>query len=321
MGPSLEVGLLVVQLIRNLDDPPDPLRGGAVAIGNFDGVHRGHARIAERLVDWAGRVGGPAVVFTFDPHPVRILRPAEAPLPLTWTERKSELLSQLGIDAMVAYPTDESLLALSAREFFDQIVRHRLDARALVEGPNFFFGHNRLGNIETLSRFSADAGIELEVVEPLEVDGNLISSSRVRQLLSEGAVDDAGRMLTQPYRIRGMVTHGASRGAKIGFPTANLDAVDTLLPAAGVYAGRAQVADDSHAAAINLGPNPTFGEGALKLEVHLIDFHGALYGQALEVDFIERLRDIVRFESVDDLKAQLARDVEAARRVSPTYGT
>ena len=309
-----------MQLIRNLDGLADELRSGAVAIGNFDGVHRGHARIVGRLVAWAERVGGPAVVFTFDPHPVRILRPAEAPLPLTWTERKAELLAELGVDAMIAYPTDEALLALTAREFFDEIICRRLGAKALVEGPNFRFGRDRGGDIERLRQFVADAGIELEVVEPLMFDGQYVSSSRVRQLLSEGRVDEACGLLTRPYRIRGMVTHGASRGAKIGFPTANVNAADTLLPAPGVYAGMARVDGRPYAAAVNLGPNPTFGESVLKLEVHLIDFQGALYGEPLEVDFLKRLRDVVRFESVEELKAQLGRDVESARRAAAEYG-
>lgn len=319
MGPFHTFRLTPVQLIRDLADLGDELRSGAVAIGNFDGVHRGHARIVERLVAWAGRVGGPAVVFTFDPHPVRILRPAEAPLPLTWTERKAKLLTELGVDAVIAYPTDEALLTLTAREFFDEIVCRRLGTKALVEGPNFYFGRDRRGDIDVLRRFAADADIELEVVEPIMVGGQYVSSSRVRQLLSEGKVDDAFHMLTHPYRIRGMVTHGASRGAKIGFPTANIDAIDTLLPAPGVYAGTARVNERPYAAAINLGPNPTFGENVLKVEVHLIDFQDALYGEPLEVDFLKRLRDVVRFESVEELKAQLARDVESARRTAAEY--
>src|SRR5688572_24498395 len=141
-----------MKLLRNLADLPAELRGGAVAIGNFDGVHKGHARIAEWLIFKAREVGGPALVFTFDPHPVRLLRPQAAPPPLTWTDRKAELLAELGVDSLIAYPTDEALLALTPEEFFQQIVRERLAAKAMVEGPNFFFGKGRAGNIETLER-------------------------------------------------------------------------------------------------------------------------------------------------------------------------
>ena len=305
-----------MKLIRDLAALPDELRAGAVAIGNFDGVHLGHARIVERLIAKAREVGGPAVVFTFDPHPVRLLRPAAAPPPLTWTDRKAELLIELGVDSMIAYPTDEALLSLSPEQFFTAIVREKLGARAIVEGANFYFGRDRAGTIDVLRRLAAEAGVAVEVVEPLVLSGEIVSSSRVRKLLAEGRVEEASRLLTRPYRIRGMVTHGAGRGAKIGFPTANVAAVDTLLPGPGVYAGAAWTAGQRYRAAINVGPNPTFGEQALKLEVHLIDFSAELYHQPLEVDFLRRLRDIQPFASVDALRAQLERDVAAAEQMT-----
>jgi riboflavin kinase/FMN adenylyltransferase len=294
---------------------PDSVRKGAVAIGNFDGVHRGHARIVEQLLAKAKAIGGPAVVFTFDPHPVRILRPDQAPPPLTWTDRKATLLAELGVDTTIAYPTDEALLGLSPTEFFKHIVRDSLDAQAVVEGPNFFFGRNRAGDINVLGQLCKQAGVSLDIVEPLSIDGETVSSSRVRRLIAEGKMDEANSLLTEPYRIRGMVRHGAGRGAKIGFPTANVDAVDTLLPGPGVYAGRTQFAGAIWPAAINVGPNPTFGEQAMKVEVHLIGYHGSLYGEPLEVDFLARLRDIERFAGVEQLQAQLARDVAAAKAV------
>ncbi len=307
-----------MNLIRNLDDLPDQFRSGAVTIGNFDGVHRGHARIIERMIEKARGVCGPAVVFTFEPHPVRILRPELAPPPLTWTERKAELLAGLGVDSIIAYPTDEQLLALTAEEFFARIVREKLDARAMVEGPNFFFGHDRTGNTDVLKQLCNQASIDVEIVEPLQLDNDYVSSSRVRDCVRSGDVEQAGNMLTQPYRIRGMVTHGAGRGAKIGFPTANLDAIDTLIPANGVYAGRAHTSTGCWPTAINIGPNPTFGEQAHKVEIHLIDHDESLYGQPLEVDFIARLREIQTFASVDELKAQLAADVEKTKHTLTT---
>ena len=305
----------LVKLLRELANLPSELRGGAVAIGNFDGVHLGHARIVDRVIEKARDLGGAALVFTFDPHPVRLLRPAHAPPPLTWTDRKARLLADLGIDAVIAYPTDEQLLALSAEAFFDQIVRQQLDARAMVEGPNFFFGHNRSGTIDVLRQLTKEAGISLDVVEPLVVDGDYVSSSRIRRLIAEGQVDQARHMLTQPFRIRGLVVHGAGRGAKLGFGTANLDAIDTLIPGPGVYAGSGIVGNRRFAAAINIGPNPTFGEGAMKVEVHLVGWNGSpLYGQVVEVDFLRKLRDIQRFADVTALVSQLQKDVAAAQR-------
>jgi riboflavin kinase/FMN adenylyltransferase len=304
-----------MHIIRDLSALPPDARGGAVSIGNFDGVHRGHVAIVRRLIERADAVGGPAIVFTFDPHPVRLLRPDQCPPPLTWTERKAQLLAAQGVDWIVAYPTDEALLALSAVEFFDEIVLAKLSAKALVEGPNFFFGHHREGNVERLAELSRDAGISLDVVKPVVLDGAIVSSSRVRELIRLGNVEEAAKLLSAPYRIRGMVTHGAGRGAKIGFPTANLSAIDTLIPALGVYAGVAWVNGSSHAAATNLGPSPTFGDAVVRVEVHLIDYHESLYGEPLEVDFVARLRDIRPFDSPAALIAQLRQDVEQAKRI------
>lgn len=305
-----------MKLLRQSVNLPAHVRTGAVAIGNFDGVHLGHARIVDRVIERARELNGPAVVFTFDPHPVRLLRPAEAPPPLTWTDRKAELLSRLGIDAVIAYPTDEELLQLDPQAFFDKVVRQQLDARAMVEGPNFFFGHRRAGTIEVLKQLTAAAGISLDVVEPVVVDGRYVSSSRIRTLLGEGRVDLAREMLTEPYRIRGMVVHGAGRGEKLGFGTANLDAIDTLLPAAGVYAGRGFVNNTRWPAAINVGARPTFGEHSLAVEVHLVGWDGGpLYGQPLEVDFLAPLRNIQRFAGIDELKSQLRQDAQTSRRV------
>ncbi len=221
---------------------------------------------------------------------------------------------------MIAYPTDAALLRLAPEEFFDQIVGRALDARAIVEGPNFYFGHARAGDIHTLGQLTAKAQIMLDVVEPFYEGGQPVSSSRVREAIAQGDVDSANRLLTAPYRVRGMVVHGAGRGAGIGFPTANLDAIDTLLPGAGVYAGGCEIGGKTWAAAIHIGPNPTFGEARMKVEVHVIDFQGTLCHQPLEVDFLCRLRDVARFESVGALIEQLKVDVRRAREFVANRG-
>ena len=305
-----------MKLLRDLDNLPDQLRHGAVTIGNFDGVHLGHAGIVERLVAKARELGGPAVVLTFDPHPTRVLRPEQPPSPLCWMQRKARLLGQLGADAVIAYPTDKAFLGLDARQFFDRILRGRLEARAVVEGPNFFFGRSRQGNIDVLRTLCNEAGIALEVSPPVRFEGQVVSSSLIRTLLAEGQVDQARRMLTEPYRIRGTVVRGAGRGTDLGYPTANVAGVDTLLPG---YAGRALVEGRLWPAAISLGPNPTFDEGVRKVEAHLMDYAGQLYDRRIEVDFLARLRDIVRFDSVDRLVAEMGRDVAAAREIVMRY--
>ena len=303
-------------IIRRLDRLSEAARGAAVAVGNFDGVHLGHRRIVERLLQRAKELSGPAIVFTFDPHPVRLLRPAECPPPLMWTERKAELLAALGVDSLVAYPTDRALLELTAGEFFERIIRDALAARAIVEGPNFYFGHNREGNVALLDRLARDAGMTLDVVAPVQYAGEIVSSSRIRAQIAAGDVALAAAMLGAPYRIRGMVTHGAGRGGSLGFPTANLEAIDVLLPGHGVYAGRVTLDGASCPAAINVGPNPTFGEHAVKVEVHLVDRDEPLYGRALEVEFLERLRAVQSFASPQALVEQLERDVSAVRGIA-----
>ncbi len=303
-------------LIRDLNSLPAEFRGGAIAIGNFDGMHRGHARLVERLVALSAEIGGPAVVFTFDPHPARLLRPEAAPAALCWLERKAEMLAALGVDAVVAYPTSRELLALSAEQFFARIVREGLAASAIVEGPDFHFGCDRSGNIELLLRLGAQAGIQVEVVEPVVVEVEPVSSTRVRRLIAEGDIRTANRLLTRPYRIRGVVGRGAARGTKLGFPTANLQQVDTLLPRDGIYAGLAHTDVGTRSTAISVGPNPTFGENARKIEAFLIDFEGDLYEKPVQVDFLARLRDIVRFGGPAELIAQMDQDVLAVRRVA-----
>lgn len=304
-----------MKLIRNLDELPLDWRSGAVAIGNFDGVHLGHARIVERLVALARAAHGPAIVFTFDPSPAAILRPDHAPSPLAWPERRVELLLALGIDGVVLYPTDAPFLEHSAREFFDHIVRRRLDAQAMVEGPNFFFGRRREGNVGLLAEFCRDAQLALEIVPPVFIEGQMVSSSRVRKMVAAGEVELSARMLGRPHRIRGRVVRGAGRGRTLGFPTANVGDVDVILPGEGIYAGAAWADDRLWPAALSIGPNPTFDENRLKIEAYLVGYEGDLYERPIEIDFLARLRDIVRYTSVAELVEQLERDVAATRQV------
>lgn len=308
-----------MRLICHADDLPEDLQRGAVTIGNFDGVHVGHARIVACLVEQARRVGGAAVVFTFDPHPAQLLRPERAPVPLGWTERKAELLCSLGVDAVVAYPTDAAFLAMDAETFFQRIVIDRLQARAVVEGPNFLFGRGRQGDIDLLGQFCRRSEVILEVVPPVEVDGQIVSSSRVRELVSAGRIEQARRLLIQPHRIRGRVIHGAARGATLGYPTANLKLEGGLVPGEGIYAGRALAEGTWWPAAVSIGPNPTFGDGRMKIEAYLLGFEGLIYGHSMQVDFLARLRDIVRFDSVDALLDQMGCDVAETRRIVGQY--
>lgn len=297
-------------------ETPELYRGGWVTIGNFDGVHRGHQSMLATLVARAHEARTHAVVLTFDPHPITLLRPNQTPPALSLLDHKLELFAQHGIDTVIIYPTDQALLKLTPEEFFRDIVLGQLSAVGLVEGPNFFFGRGRAGNVDTMRSLCDVAGLKFEVVPALIVRDRMASSSEVRALIASGQMAEAVEMLGHPYRIRGVVGTGAARGRTIGFPTVNLEAITTLLPPDGVYAGRCRIADETYSAAINLGPNPTFGESARKFEAHLLNFNGDLYGRTLDVDLVARVRDTARFESSEALTQQLKADLVTVRALS-----
>ena len=286
-----------------------------MAIGNFDGVHRGHQRMIEILTSRARAAGVPSVAMTFDPPPVALLRPDLAPPCLTTISRRTELLKHYGVDEVLVWPTTRELLNLTPREFFDQVIVERLQASGLVEGPNFFFGRNRSGNVQLLAEFCDEANLHFEVVQPVTDGNEMFSSSRVRGLVSGGELASASDMLGHPYRISGTVATGAGRGRTLGFPTANLVDVTTLVPADGVYAGFCDIDGQEYSAAINVGKNPTFADGAVKIEVHLLDFTGDLYGTSLDVDLLDRIRSVQAFESADALQTQIRKDIESTREI------
>lgn len=268
----------------------------------------------QTLVHQAQAESLPAVVFTFEPHPIHLLRPEHAPPELMSIEQRAEVLQSLGVDCVIAYPTDHALLNLSAEEFFQQVLCDQLHARGLVEGPNFYFGKNRAGNVTLLESFCNRAGMFFKVVESGLCDGRMISSSEIRKAVHEGAVDLAAKMLGRLYQINGIVGHGVERGRVLGFPTANLSEVMTLLPAEGVYSGFGTVGGHRYPAAIHIGANPTFKNSENKVEVHLIGFSGDIYSQNLQVEFLNQLRGTQKFFDAEALKLQLAIDIESAKK-------
>lgn len=314
--------------IHSLEPVSEIPRGAFLSIGNFDGVHRGHVHVVERLQSLAGARGAAAVVLTFDPHPLALLRPQIAPIPLLRPERKAALLQAAGASRVGIFQTGPWLLELTAREFFDQVIVKQFAAGALVEGWDFRFGRDRKGDVELLAQWCAEAGIGFEVMHPLkdEDDQNVISSSRIRSLLGEGRVDEAGRLLDRPYRLTGLVTRGAGRGRSLGIPTVNLTEVATLIPRDGVYAGlawldpaagvRQGVAAGPWIAACHIGPNATFGERQRSVEAHLLDFQADLYGQFVDLDLIQLLRGTRAFASVEEMMEQIRGDIAETRRAA-----
>jgi riboflavin kinase/FMN adenylyltransferase len=306
--------------IDRLGAVPAWIRGAYVAVGNFDGVHLGHGRLVGRLRANAQAAGVPALALTFDPHPAAVLRPGSAPVPLVWTERKVELLRAAGADEVGVFATGPWLLGLTAREFFERVIVGWLAARGMVEGPNFAFGRDRGGDAALLASWCRERGLGFEEVEPTVIDDQLVSSSRIRRCLADGRVDLAHRLLGRAYRLRGTVSPGVGRGAGLGFPTANLDAIESLIPADGVYAAHAWIEGQGpYAAACHIGPNLTFGEHDRKVEAHLLGYSGDLYGRPLALDFLEHLRPTRSFDSRDDLLVQIRSDIERTRAIaSPT---
>ncbi|WP_428269320.1 bifunctional riboflavin kinase/FAD synthetase [Haliangium sp.] len=298
-----------------------PLIAPAVALGNFDGVHLGHRRLLAAAVAAARDLGGDAVVYTFDPHPARVLAPHKAPALLTSRERKLELLAEAGITACVLEPFTEELAAMSPQDFLQRILVEILDVRHVVVGYDFTYGKGRSGSTDDLRAFGADRGIGVDVIDAVTVAGEVVSSTVVRRRVQDGDVAGARRLLGRDFDLDGTVVHGDGRGATIGFPTANLAPTTDLLPALGVYAVRVHLLDeagDTPAQPVpgvaNLGVKPTFG-GAREptLEVHLLDIKSDLYDRRLRVEFVERLRGEQRFDGVEALVAQIGRDVERAR--------
>lgn len=311
----------MIPLITTLQDFPSQFKGGVVAVGNFDGVHLGHASLVARIVQTASAVNGPAVVITFDPPPITLLRP-DVPLlpPITTLTRRAELLEKLGVSCLLALPTSQQLLNLSPVRFFEQILVDTLQIRGMVEGPNFRFGKDRAGDVVLLDALCQRAGLRFQVAESVDDSVGMISSSRIRGLIAEGKVDSANSMLTEPFQISGIVTRGSGRGAVLGFPTANIEPVHSLAPPHGVYAGQVAIDGRSFAAAVNIGPNPTFGEQRSKVEVHIIGFQQDLYGRHLACGLIKKVREVVRFSSKEELLQQISRDIASVRNLVDEFG-
>lgn len=302
--------------------------GCLLSIGNFDGVHLGHQKIIRELVSQAHQRQVPGCVLTFEPHPIRLLRPAAAPPRLTTVRQKESLLTDLGVTHVVTCPTSRQLLELTAEQFFREIVVDRFQAVGLVEGPNFFFGKNRGGSIETLDHLCRSHGLSLTVIEPSQHSGTMISSSAIRDALAAGEIELANQFLGRSYSVSGVVESGAGRGRQLGFPTANLSRIETMLPGDGVYAATAIVREESdHSAtssaglpaAVNIGSNPTFQDANRKVEAHLLDCSLDLYGRSLTLRFHQRLRGVLTFDSVESLTRQIQADLSAVRNYFNTH--
>jgi riboflavin kinase/FMN adenylyltransferase len=296
---------------------PDSLRGAAIALGNFDGFHRGHQAVAGEAIRWAQAEGRPSIIATFDPHPVSFFKPDLAPFKLTTLEQRQELYLAAGATAMLVFHFDAELAGTSAEDFIQAILIERFGAHGVVTGGDFTFGKGAKGNVELLRTLGGELGLQSRVVAAVSEGEEVVSSSRIRQALRDGDPQEAARLLTRPFAIRGIVEHGDKRGRTIGYPTANLGVEDYLRPRYGIYAvtGRILATGEVLKGAANIGIRPQFEPPKELLEPFFFDFSGDLYGQEIEVAFHHYLRGEAKFDSLEALMEQMDKDCAEARRL------
>ena len=295
----------------------EALRGAVIALGNFDGFHRGHQAVVGKAIDWAHAEGRPSIIATFDPHPVRFFKPDVPPFRLTTLEQRQELYLAAGATAMLVFHFDGELAGTSAEDFIRTILIERFGAHGVVTGGDFTFGKGAKGNVDLLRSLGGELGLQSRVVEAVEGGGEVVSSSRIRDALRDGDPQLAAKLLTRPFAIRGIVEHGDKNGRKLGYPTANLAIDKYLRPKYGVYAvtGRILATGQELKGAANIGVRPQFEPPKELLEPHFFDFSGDLYGQEIEVAFHHFLRGEARFDGLDELIAQMDKDCAEARRL------
>ena len=304
-----------MQLFRTLDEVPADCGNTVVSAGNFDGVHLAHQHVLKEVVRRAGELSGKSLALTFEPHPVRILRPDVAPKLITPLPIKLQLLESAGLDAILALPFTRDFSVTSPQDFAEILAR-RLRAKEVHEGANFHFGHKAQGNVQNLTEFGKKLGFEVRVYPEMKVRGDVVSSSRIRELLRSGNVTRAQRLLGRPFSIVAHPGRGRGYGHKYTVPTINLTHYEELAPGDGVYITRTRIGDERFDSVTNVGNRPTFGEPSFAIETHLLHFHPVELAPETEVEicFLRRLRGEIKFPSVDALRAQIAHDVSRARR-------
>ena len=297
-----------MRIIRDLHELEPLRRPSVVTVGNFDGVHLAHQRLLQSVVETGRQTGAVAAAVTFEPHPSRVLAPERAPKLLTPLERKVRLIEQQGIDLLVVLPFTRDFSRLSPLEFVRQVLAEKLRAAAVVVGPNFRFGHGQAGDVALLTELGREHGFRTEVLPVVEVRGERVSSSRIRELLSEGRASAAGRLLGRPFAVYGPVVRGIGVGRKQTVPTLNLAPYEEQLPKRGVYVTQTKVGRETYESVTNVGHKPTFGEHRLTVESFLLNFSGEIKETAMEVEFLHRLRDEMKFPSPAALKTQIEQD-------------
>ena len=305
-----------MRLIQDINSLTGSCKDPVLTIGNFDGVHKGHIALFDKVKERAKEIGGESAVMTFNPHPIKVMRPQNAPPLITPIQQKIKLIEQCGMDVLYCLPFTKEFSEITAREFVEDILVKRIGIKELVVGYDYSFGKGRQGNIQLLRELGRHFNYRVHVVGPVKVGGLLVSSTSIRKLVMEGRLDEARLLLGRHYEVAGTVIKGKNRGARLlGFPTANLKLIDELTPKRGVYAVYVIFNGKKYQGVTNIGYNPTFGNGAFSVETHLVDFEGDLLGKTIRVQFIARLRDEKAFENAKALALQIEKDIEAAKQI------
>jgi riboflavin kinase/FMN adenylyltransferase len=308
-----------MEIIKNLDKIAKPFKNAVISIGNFDGVHIGHQALFHEVIEKADAINGTSVAMTFEPHPLKVLEQNDLPPLITLYEQKTELIARSGIDVLICVPFTREFAALSAREFVVDLLIKRIGMSAIVVGEDYTFGRNREGNLELLQSMTGQHNFEVIRVDWIQIAKNYpgrISSTRIRELVMEGKVAEVQQLLGRHYQLRGLVTTGRDRGGKLlGFPTANINLHDELCPKTGVYAVTVECRGQQFEGVANIGFSPTFEDRLFTVEVHILEFNQNIYGQKIRINFVKRIRDEIKFASIEQLSEQIKQDVIEARNI------
>ena len=308
---------MIMQIIQDIETIKEPFKSAVITIGNFDGVHIGHQALFHEVIERAEAMDGTAIAMTFDPHPIRVITQNGHPPLITLNEQKMELIEKAGIDVLICIPFTMAFAALSARTFVEEILVKRIGMKAIVVGRDYTFGNNREGNVALLQRFAEEMGFAVIVADWIQSANGIsgrISSTGVRELVMEGQMEKAAKMLGRNYQIRGNVAHGRDRGGKLlGIPTANVNLQDELCPKVGVYAVIVEYDGSRYPGVANIGYSPTFDDHVFTVEAHILDFKKDIYGEKIKVNFVQRLRDEIKFSGIDQLVEQIHQDIADAR--------
>ena len=308
-----------MNIIEDIEKIDHPYKNAVITIGNFDGVHIGHQALFHQVIEKARALQGTSIVMTFEPHPARVLKQNNHPPLITLYEQKIELIEKAGIDILICIHFTREFASIPAKEFIEEILVDRIGTKAVVVGKDYTFGKNREGNLDLLKTYGKRLGFEVIVVREIQMSNNSedkISSTRIRELISDGKVAESQKLLGRHYQIRGTVMTGRDRGGRLlGFPTANINLYDELSPKTGVYAVTVECKGSKYKGVANIGYSPTFDDRIFTVEAHILDFNDDIYGQKIRVNFIKRLRDEKKFLNISELSKQIKKDINKARNI------